>query len=1005
MEYPSVSTQPYRLGSGGRIDRSRPLSFVFDGRTYGGYAGDTLASALLANGVRLVGRSMKYHRPRGVYAAGVEEPNALVTLRRGERREPNVPATTIELFDGLFAESQNCWPSLQFDLLRAVDRFSRLFSAGFYYKTFMGPTRSAWRLYEGIIRKSAGLGSAPSEADPDRYEKSHAFCDVLIVGGGPSGVTAALAAGLAGARVMLIEEGPLLGGSLLARASGAPTDAWLERALTELGSLANVRVMTRTTAFGAYDHGVFGLLERVSDHLAAPKPHQPRQRSWIVRARQAVLATGMLERPLVFGNNDLPGVMLASAARCFVNRYAVTAGRNVVVFTNNDSAYEAAVDHAAAGASVAVVDVRREPSAELQRAAREAGIALHPGSAVVAARGGKRVRSADVVDFDAVRRQSGALRARLRCDALLVSGGWTPTLQLLGQRGTKPVYDEQRAMFVARDVPPDYHLAGAVSGEVDPEQCIRGAWSSGQLAARACGFAAALREPMLPEGLPVGRGAGAIAPVWAIGGAAPARGTKRFVDLQHDVCVDDVAQALQEGYESVEHLKRYTTLGMATDQGKTSNVNALGIAAEALQRPVDAIGTTTFRPPYRPITIGALAGSEFGPHFKPVRRSPMHDWHVQHGAVFTTAGLWQRPWYYPQPGENVRDASIREAAAVRQGVGMVDISSLGKIDVQGPDAVDFLNRVYVNAWDTLAVGKSRYGVMLRPDGIVLDDGTTSRLSANHYFMTTTTLGAGRVMTWLEYLLQTAWPELAVHVSSVTSQWAGIAVAGPRSRELLAAVIADCDFGNDAFPFMGVRHGRLDGIPVRMLRVSFSGEMAYEVYAPAGYGAPLWESLHAAGQALGMVAYGTEALGILRIEKGHVAGAEIEGRTTLADLGLARMASKTKPCIGSALARREGLSDPARPQLVGLEPREAGARFRAGAILCEPGRHSGHGIGFVSSVTYSPALGKHIGLGFVAGGMSRHGDSIDAVFPMKNEVTVVRVTPPQFVDPEGERLHA
>lgn len=999
-----MSAQSLRLDRGGRLDRSRPLSFVFDGRTYAGYDGDTLASALLANGVRLVGRSMKYHRPRGIVSAGIEEPNALVTLHRGDRREPNVPATTIELFDGLVASSQNRWPSVGFDLLSVIDRFSGLFTAGFYYKSFMGPTRRAWAVYEEIIRKTAGLGQAPSEADPDRYEKAHAFCDVLIVGGGPAGLSAALAAGLAGARVVLVEDGRQLGGSLLARAQGSATDDWLARVGSELGSLPNVRLMTRTTAFGAYDNGVFGVLERVADHLPAPQLHQPRHRYWIVRARQTVIATGMIERPIVFGNNDLPGVMLADAARCYLNRYAVIAGREVVVFTNNDSAYEAGLAHAAAGARVAVVDPRPEIPSDIEREARNAGVALYPGCAVAAAEGRKGVRGVDVVHYDLTQRTSGALRARLSCDALLVSGGWTPTLQLLGQRGVKPVYDEQRAMFVAKDMPEGFHVAGAAASELRTREGVEGAWKAGRLAALACGYATTHRLPVL-DGLPEECAMSPLAPVWTIEDAPSSKRNKKFVDFQHDVGVDDIAQALQEGYESVEHLKRYTTLGMATDQGKTSNVNALAVTAEILRRPVNAIGTTTFRPPYRPIAIGTLAGAEFGAHFKPTRRSPMHDWHVRNGAKFTATGLWQRPWYYPKPGESARDAGVREASAVRQAVGMVDISSLGKIDVQGADAAEFLDRVYVNAWGTLEVGKARYGVMLRPDGIVMDDGTTSRLSDDDYFMTTTTAGAGKVMTFLEYLLQTAWPELKVHVTSVTGQWAGVAVAGPRSRELVAGLIRDCDFANEAFPFMGVRHGHIGEIPVRILRISFSGELAYELYTPAGYGEQLWRSLYEAGRGLGLVVYGTEALGILRIEKGHVAGAEIDGRTTLADLGLARMASKKKPYLGSALAGREGLSDPGRAQLVGLEPCASGASFRAGAILCEPGQHSGHGIGFVSSVTYSPALGRHIGLGFVAGGMARRGASIDAIFPMKNEVTAVRVTSPQFVDPEGERLHA
>jgi len=1000
-----MSAQPFRLARGGRIDRARPLSFTFDGRAYGGFAGDTLASALLANGVHLVGRSFKYHRPRGIYTAGLEEPNALVSLRKGDRHEPNVTATTVELFDGLEARSQNRWPSLDFDLMGAIDRFSTIFAAGFYYKTFMGPTRGAWMFYEKFIRRATGFGDPPPAPDPDCYEKGHAFCDVLVVGGGASGLAAALAAGRRGARVVLAEDGADLGGSLLSEPFGGGTDTWLGAVVGELKSLPNVRTMKRTTVFGAYDNRVFGLLERVGDHLPVPAPGQPRQRYWILRARQVVLATGMLERPIVFGNNDLPGVMLASAARCYANRHAVVPGRKAVVFTNNDTAYDAALDLAAAGVEVGVVDARNTISADLESAARQAGIALHLGCAVARANGKKRVRNVEVCAFDPVRVEIGPAKPALPCDLLLVSGGWTPTLQLLGQRGVRPRYDAKRAMLIAGNVPQGYRVAGSASGELSLRQRVANGLREGSAAAEACGFAGSPQPALPADALPAERAMTDIAPVWAVPDPPGAGHRKKFVDLQHDVGYDDIALAVREGYESVEHLKRYTTLGMAIDQGKTSSVNGLGILAQMLGRPIAAIGTTTFRPFYRPVAIGALAGQETGLHFKPTRRSPMHDWHVRHGAVFTTTGLWLRPWYYPKPGETARDAYVREAAGVRKSVGMVDVSSLGKIDVQGPDAAEFLNRVYTNAFDTLAAGKARYGVMLRPDGIVADDGTTSRLAEQHYFMTTTTLGAGKVMTFLEYLLQTAWPTLRVQLTSVTSQWAAAAVAGPRSRDLLTAVVHDVDFGNDAFPYMGVRHGHLGTIPVRLLRVSFSGEMAFEVYAPAGYGEAMWQALADAGSTFDLVVYGVEALGALRVEKGHVAGAEIEGRTTLADMGLARMASKKKPFIGSTLMQREGLVDGDRPQLVGLEAAGGDVALRAGAILCEPGRHQGHGIGFVSSVTYSSALGRHIALGFVAGGMAREGEIVDAIFPLRREVTAVRVRSPHFVDPEGTRLNA
>ncbi len=1031
-----MSTQPRRLKSGGRIDRSKPISFRFDGRSHTGFAGDTLAAALLANGVTLVGRSFKYHRPRGIYSAGVEEPNALVTMRTGARHEPNVPATKVELYEGLEAFSQNSWPSPKYDVMSFVNRFPKLFAAGFYYKTFVGPTRGSWMFYEKFIRRAAGMGKPTTEADPDHYEKAHAFCDLLVVGAGPSGLAAAITAGRSGLRVILVEDDTVLGGSLLAAGRDPKLADWLKSALAELEALPSVRVMTRTCAFGAYDNMTFALLERVSDHLVTPAPFQPRQRMWRVRAERAILATGMIERPIVFANNDLPGVMLASAARTYVNRHAVAVGRKVVVFTNNDTAYAAACDLNASGAEVSIVDVRSRIPAALQAQVAAAGITLHLGCAVGRANGGRHVRSVDVVPFDPARPEPARVRTRLTCDLLAVSGGWTPTLHLLGQRGSKPVYDEDKAMLVAGTVPEGFEIVGGAAANCDLGFCIDSGAKAAHAAAAACGKPHAVSGRSLLEGLPDQGDAYGIAPVWMVPDPLGKGHGKKFVDLQHDVGADDIELAHREGYVSVEHLKRYTTLGMAADQGKTSNLNALGIMAGIRGKKINEVGTTTFRPPFRPISIGALTGPETGLHFRPIRRSPMHDWHEAQGAAITTTGLWLRAWYFPKAGESKADAYVREAAAVRKSVGLTDVSSLGKIDIQGPDAAEFLNRVYVNGFLTLPVGKARYGVMLRPDGIVMDDGTTSRISEHHYFMTTTTAGAGKVMSHLEFLLQTAWPDLRVHVTSVTSQWAGMAVAGPRSRELLEKVITDIDLSEEGLPFMGVRQGHAGDIPVRVLRISFSGERAYEVYTPAGYGMQLWQTLCDQGKSCDMTVYGVEALGALRIEKGHVAGGELEGRTTLTDMGLGKMASTKKPFIGGALAQREGMTDPLRPQLVGLELAEGTGTLRAGAILCDPAKryartiakdtsalidcppnpaskafdagngsgHMGHGIGFVSSVTWSPELNRNIALGYVSGGMARKGEQIDAVFALKGELTKVRVTSPHFVDPEGERLH-
>ena len=998
-----MTEQACRLPEGGRIDREQAFSFSFDGRQYPGFAGDTLASALLANGVRLVGRSFKYHRPRGIYAAGIEEPNALFALKSGDRVIPNVRGTGVELHDGLVAASQNRWPSLRLDLMSVVGLFPKLFAAGFYYKTFMGPTRKAWLVYEHFIREAAGMGVAASKPDPAHYEKAEAFCDVLVVGAGPSGLMAALTAGRSGARVILVEDDYELGGSLLARQPGGQTDRWLTAMAAELDSMANVRIMKRTCVFGAYDNLVFGLVERINEHRSDPEPFAPWQRYWIVRARRVILATGMIERPIVFANNDLPGVMLASAGRTYLNRFAVRVGRRIAVFTNNNSAYGAAIELAAAGSDVTVIDSRREVDSGLVRAAERARITLHQGHAVARANGGQRVRSVNVTTYKDSPSQPQGAGFKLRCDTLLVSGGWTPTLHLLSQQGPKPVYDDERAMFVAGKVPRGFLLAGGAASDLGLRRGISSGERAGNAAAEQCGFAASsARIWALPE-LSADEPDLATEAMWEVPDSRGFGSAMKFVDIQNDVKSDDIGLAHREGYDSVELLKRYTTLGMATDQGKTANLNALAILAGLHRTDIKDVGTTMFRPPYRPVLLGALAGQTVNEHFRPTRRSPMHDWHERNGAVFAQTSLWVRPWYFPQPGESLREASIREAAAVRDRVGMVDVSSLGKIDVQGPDVAEFLNRVYVNNFDTLKPGKVRYGLMLRLDGIALDDGTTARISENDYFMTTTTVGVATVLTHLEYLLQTAWPDLDVQLTNVTSQWAAVAVAGPLSRNLLTKAIHDINFSNETLPFMGVAHGHLDGIPIRVGRLSFSGEMAYEVYAPAGHGEHMWQAIYDAGQVFGVVPYGTEALNILRTEKGHVAGPELDGRTSLLDLGMGRMASRKKPFVGGALLQREGLVDPARPQLVGLKPVHDGDEFRAGAILCEQGRHSGHGIGRVSSVAWSPELATQVGLGFVSGGKSRKGDVIDAVFPLRDEATAVRVVSPHFVDPKGERL--
>ena len=984
----------YRLPQGGQIDRGKPLHFVFDGQHYQGFAGDTLASALLANGVGLFGRSFKYHRPRGLISAGVEEPNALVTLRSGARAEPNTRATVVELFDGLEAVSQNRWPSLGFDVMAVNGLAGPLLSAGFYYKTFMGPTRKAWMFYEHFIRKAAGLGAGTTLPDPDRYEEMNAFCDLLVVGAGPAGLMAALAAARSGARVILADEQAALGGTL--RGEAIARDM-----LGELASLEAVTLLPRTTVYGYYDDNTLGAVERVADHLPVPAAGQPRERHWTIRARQVVLATGAIERPIVFGDNDRPGIMLADAGRTYVERYGVAPGRQVALFANNDGAYRSVAALAKAGVTIAaIVDARHEIGAQAKQIAQDSGAELLLGQAVTRALGGKHVTGIAVAPYDHPAKGAGAVSRQVSCDCLLVSGGWTPTIHLASQAGGPARWDETLTAFLPGAASQAWRAAGACNGALGTAAALGEGAEAGAAAARACGFAAAGVSLPAVADEPL---ADAPLPVWDARG--PQGKGKAFVDLQHDVTADDVSLAHREGFRSVEHLKRYTTLGMATDQGKTSNVNGLALMARERQLTIPEVGTTRFRPPYTPVTLGALAGQARGAHFRPTRRTALHDWHLANGAEMIEAGLWLRPRIYRQGSETVEQAYVREARQVRESVGMVDVSTLGKIDVQGPDATEFLNRVYSNGFLKLPEGKARYGLMLREDGFLWDDGTTWRLGDTRFLMTTTTANAAPVLTQLEFLLAAVWPELKVAVTSVTEQWAGMAVSGPNSRAVLAACLDDIDVSNDALPFMGVRKGHLNGLPVLVARLSFSGELAYEVYCGAHHGEAVWTRILAAGGPFGMIPYGVEALGTLRIEKGHVAGPELDGRTTAEDLGLGGMVSSQKAFIGSAMLDREGLTDPQRLKLVGLVSADGG-KIRAGAhlVAADDGHTPPRSLGHVTSVTYSPALEQYIALGLLEDGRSRIGDRLVATYPLKNIDVAVEVVSPHFFDPDGSRMH-
>ena len=999
------SAQSHRLFAGGRIDRQAPLSFAFDGRVLSGYAGDTLASALLANRVHLVGRSFKYHRPRGIFGAGAEEPNALMQVGVGAYTVPNLRATQVDLYAGLEAFSQNCWPSVQYDLGEINNAFSRLIPAGFYYKTFMWPRRY-WMQYEHLIRRAAGLGRAPTEPDPDRYDKSHWHCDVLVVGGGPAGLAAAQGAARTGARVVIADEQSELGGTLLGtrdRINDTPAHHWVQGMLAELESAPDVRVLPRTTVVGYFDHNYLTMVERVRDHLPpGAQAHLPRQRLWKVRAAQVVLATGAHERPLVFANNDRPGIMLASAVQSYLNRYAVLAGRRVVIYTNNDSTYPLAGELSDAGCAVTVVDTRRDVADSLTEPLRRRSVEWISGAGILGTQGRTRVKSVDVCALDASATGVTGERRRLPCDLVAMSGGWNPVVHLFSQSGGRLVYDPDRVCFVPGESAQQERSAGAANGAFALAYCVSEGREAGKAAAAAAGFRkrGAPAAPRIHSGETT-----SVSPFWLTPPAAPGGSTgKHFVDFQNDVTAADVALAAREGYRSVEHLKRYTTTGMGTDQGKTSNVNALALLSNELGAEISAVGTTTFRPPYTPLTFGALAGRDIGELMDPVRVTPMHDWHQRRGAAFEDVGQWKRPWYYPRGGESMHDAVNRECLAARKAIGILDATTLGKIDIQGVDAGVFLDRIYTNGFRKLGIGRCRYGLMCTEDGMVFDDGVTTRLGESHYLMSTTSGNAARVLAWLEEWLQTEWPELAVYCTSVTEQYATASISGPSARSLLGELCFDVPLDNDSFPFMSMREGRVAGIPARISRISFTGEAGYEIAVSADLGQALWDSLMLAGEKYGITPYGTEAMHVLRAEKGFIiAGQDTDGTMTPIDLGMDWIVAKHKDFLGKRSLARSDTVRTDRKQLVGLltlDPQVVlpeGAQIVEQALPSPPMKMQGH----VTSSYWSANLGRSIALAVLRGGHRRHGEVVEV--PLEHRVVQATVTAPAFFDPDGERM--
>ena len=997
-------SQNFRLNTGGLINRDKPIEFKFNGKKYIGYEGDTLASALLANGIHLIGRSFKYHRPRGFFGAGVDEPNAKMQVEINGCSEPNINATEIELVNGLSASSQNCWPSVNFDIGAINNFLNRFFPAGFYYKTFMWPKSFWYRVYEPFIRKAAGLGIASLEKDKERYEHKYEYCDLLVTGSGPAGLASAYAAAKNGAKVILAEDKPRYGGTLLTddvTIDNLSGKDWSEKIISELKEMPNVIVKNRSQVFGYYDHNMMVMFERTGDHLEKKPKYTPRQRLWYIRAKEVLLSTGSIERPIVFGNNDTPGVFLSAAAKEYMKVYGVLIGKKPIIFTNNDSGYETAIEFKKNGVNPIVLDTREDQNSELINEAKDLDIKIKFSYAVIVAHGYKKVKSATIgklnkekIDFENTE--------QIDCDSICVSGFWTPTVHLASQSGNKLKFNDSIDAFVPDKSKQNEHSLGAANGTFTLQDTLKNSFNTGSEVSKSITKKdEKIQIPNTNE-----RKYSAHDKFWC-SPLPKGKNYKRFVDFQNDVAVSDIEVALREGYRSIEHVKRYTTLGMATDQGRTSNLNGLQLVANVEKKIVPQVGHTTFRPPFTPVTIGTIVGREIGKEYMPTRKTPMHHWHEKNNAVWVDAGAWKRPRYYKRGNENLFEASKREAKNVRDHVGVCDVTTLGKIDIKGPDAAEFLNRVYTNAWLKLPVGKARYGVMLREDGIVMDDGTTTRISENHYHMTTTTAQAANVLSHLEYYLQIVWPELNVNVVSTTEQWAGAAIAGPKSRDLLAKLFPKIDVSNEALPFMGYVEGDLFGVKARIFRISFSGELAYEINVESDFGLFMWEKIIEIGEEFNVQPYGTEALSTLRIEMGHVAGPELDGRTIPYDVSLEGLVSKKKDFIGKRSLAKEAFNKTDRQKIVGLVPLDRKSSIPEGSHLVENknAKLPNPKLGHVSSSCWSVENNNPFSLAILKDGKNMIGKKLFAVSPLKNTSIEVEVMSSHYVDHEGKRVRS
>jgi len=1000
-----AAAQPNRLPHGGRIDRSRPLAFSFDGKALEGFAGDTLASALIAGGVSLVARSFRLRRPRGIVASGAGEPNAIMQIGAGAAAQPNLPATQVELREGLTARSTRGWPNVRFDIGAVNDLFGPVLAAGFYYKTFMWP-RSWWKHYEHAIRKSAGFGQAPDGPDPDHYEHMNAHCDVLVAGGGPAGIMAALAAAKSGARVILADEQNEFGGSMLASGAsidGVPAAEWAAGAVAELRGREDCVLLPSATVFGYHDHNFLTIAERCPGHPDGRGGGGVRERLWRVRARQVVLAQGSLERPLVFCNNDRPGVMLASAVSAYIDRYAVLPGRRAVVFTNNDSAYRAAISLAGAGAEVAaIVDSRAGGAGELGRRAQDLGIPVLAGHVVSDVTGRRRVTGARVARWNGDSGENVRSRIRIDCDLVAVSGGWSPAVHLHSQAGGRLAWDDSRLCFLPGEARQAHVSAGAGNGKWSLGECLADGLRAGAEAVSRLGLQAA---SIRAADTAADAGENPIEPLWRVPADRDAdRCLKQFIDFQNDTSVSDIRLAAREGYRNVEHVKRYTALGFGTDQGKLGNINGMAVLADVLGKAIPEVGTTTFRPAYTPVSFGVCAGESVGELYDPVRTTAIHEWHEEAGAPMERVGQWHRPWYFPRDGEDLHAAVARECLAVRQSLGVMDASTLGKIDACGPDVVEFLERIYTHNVGRMKVGRCAYGVIPGEDGMLMDDGVMARTGERRFYLTTTTGGAAAVLDWMEKWLQTEWPELEVYLTSLTDHYSTIAAAGPNSRSLLEKLGCDIPLDRESFPFMTMKPAVLAGMRVMLFRVSFSGELAFEINIDSNDALSMWRKIMEAGAEFDIMPYGTETMHVLRAEKGFIiAGQDTDGSVTPVDLGMNWLLSKDKDFLGKRSLQRPDCLREDRKQWVGLLSQDGRTVLPEGTQLIGDAGKPATMCGHVTSSYFSACLGHPIALALVSGGRQRKGETIYAAGPNRDPLQV-RIVSPVFYDPKGRRQH-